>query len=1041
MPRRPASLQLAPLSFDVVGLEIWGALAARAARWCCSAATCRDRRGARASYCARERITALWLTAVAVRRAARRAAAVRRRALRCDCSIGGEALSAPHRSSASLAGAATRSCINLYGPTETTTFDAACCRIRRARRRPVPRSDRPADRRTPQVYVLDAQLQPVPIGVPGELYIGGAGVARGYLEPARADRRAVRARSVRERRRARGCTAPATWRAGWPTARSSSSAASTTRSRSAASASSSARSRPALASTRRVATRSSWRARTRPATSGWSPTSCCAQASAVDVGRAARVPRERAARVHGAGARSSCWTRCRSPPNGKVDRKRAARAGRASGQLEPRCVAPRSEHRAARSPRSGARCSASSRSGVDDNFFDLGGHSLLLAQVHARAARDARPASCRSIDAVPVSRRSPRSPRTCGGDATGRGGARRAVRRARRGRRRDGTARRHSAGVAIVGMAGPLPRRRRRRRASGATCATAWSRSRRSPTRSSPRPGVDAPSCCADPSYVQGARRARRRRPVRRRVLRLSARARRSSSIRSSAFPRVRLGGAGGRRLRPERFAGPIGVFAGCEHQHLPAAQHAARNPELLERASGALQAAARQRQGLPGDARLLQAEPARARASPCRPPARPRWSRSIWPARACSTASATWRWPAASRSASPQRSGYLYQEGGILVARRPLPRLRRRRARARSSATASAWWCCKRLADALADGDHDPRGDPRLGDQQRRRGKVGFTAPSVEGQARGDRRRRRRWRASTRETIGYVEAHGTGTPLGDPIEIAALTQAFGAGDGDGRFCAIGSVKTNIGHLDAAAGVAGLIKTVLALEHRQIPPSLHFEHARTRRSTSQRRPFFVNTTLRALGRAADDAAPRRRQLVRHRRHQRARRLEEAPRAARRPVRRGAWQLLLLSAQDATALDTATARSRRPPRDASRAVAGRRRVHAPGRAARSFAHRRAVVCRGRGDAVARAAGVRHGAAWRPRMAGQRAGRGVPVPRPGRAVRRHGARALSRRAVVPRRCRRVLRDAAGRTSACDLRDAALSRWTSSAESAGA
>src|SRR5258708_37215393 len=94
--------------------------------------------------------------------------------------------------------------------------------------------------------------------------------------------------------------------------------------------------------------------------------------------------------------------------------------------------------------------------------------------------------------------------------------------------------------------------------------------------------------------------------------------------------------------------------------------------------------------------------------------------------------------------------------------------------------------------------------------------------------------------------TVGYVEAHGTGTALGDPVEIAGLAQAFGAA-GRQR-CALGSVKTNIGHLDAAAGVAGLIKTVLALEHRLIPPSLHF----TRPSPKIRfagTAFYVNSRL------------------------------------------------------------------------------------------------------------------------------------------------------------------------------------------------
>src|SRR5205085_7969029 len=78
-------------------------------------------------------------------------------------------------------------------------------------------------------------------------------------------------------------------------------------------------------------------------------------------------------------------------------------------------------------------------------------------------------------------------------------------------------------------------------------------------------------------------------------------------------------------------------------------------------------------------------------------------------------------------------------------------------------------------------------------------------------------------------ESISYIEAHGTGTPLGDPIEIAGLTKAFGLKGEKGQFCALGSVKSNIGHLDIGAGIAGLIKTVLALQHGEIPPSLHFD--------------------------------------------------------------------------------------------------------------------------------------------------------------------------------------------------------------------
>jgi len=124
---------------------------------------------------------------------------------------------------------------------------------------------------------------------------------------------------------------------------------------------------------------------------------------------------------------------------------------------------------------------------------------------------------------------------------------------------------------------------------------------------------------------------------------------------------------------------------------------------------------------------------------------------------------------------------------------------------------------------------------------------KIGYTAPSIEGQA-----------AVISEalaiaqidpsTVTYVETHGTATRLGDPIEIAALTQAFGQSTEKNGFCAIGSVKTNIGHIAEAAGIAGLIKTVLALKHKQLPPSLHFSQPNPNIDFANS-PFYVNTTL------------------------------------------------------------------------------------------------------------------------------------------------------------------------------------------------
>ena len=97
-------------------------------------------------------------------------------------------------------------------------------------------------------------------------------------------------------------------------------------------------------------------------------------------------------------------------------------------------------------------------------------------------------------------------------------------------------------------------------------------------------------------------------------------------------------------------------------------------------------------------------------------------------------------------------------------------------------------------------------------------------------------------------ETISYIETHGTGTMLGDLIEISALTEAYTTSTGKKNFCAIGAVKSNIGHLDAAAGVAGVIKTVLALNHKQIPPSINWEYPNPRIDFIDS-PFYVNAGL------------------------------------------------------------------------------------------------------------------------------------------------------------------------------------------------
>ncbi len=132
-----------------------------------------------------------------------------------------------------------------------------------------------------------------------------------------------------------------------------------------------------------------------------------------------------------------------------------------------------------------------------------------------------------------------------------------------------------------------------------------------------------------------------------------------------------------------------------------------------------------------------------------------------------------------------------------------------------------------KRLTDAQRDGDHVwalVRGSAINQDGR----SAGLTAPNMLAQQALLRQALRNARVEP-EQIGYVETHGTGTPLGDPIEIEALTTVLGGPRADGSACVLGAVKTNIGHLEAAAGIAGLIKAILAFKHQAIPPNLHFQ--------------------------------------------------------------------------------------------------------------------------------------------------------------------------------------------------------------------
>ncbi len=153
-----------------------------------------------------------------------------------------------------------------------------------------------------------------------------------------------------------------------------------------------------------------------------------------------------------------------------------------------------------------------------------------------------------------------------------------------------------------------------------------------------------------------------------------------------------------------------------------------------------------------------------------------------------------------------------------------------------------------KRLADAQAAGDQILAVIKGFAVNNDGNLKADYSAPSVPGQV--DVVAQALAMAGVdAETISYVEAHGTGTLIGDPIEVRALTTAFRQSTERTGFCALGSVKPNIGHSNIAAGVAGLIKVILSLQHQQLPPTIHFTRPNPAMDLAAS-PFFVNDRLR-----------------------------------------------------------------------------------------------------------------------------------------------------------------------------------------------
>jgi len=255
-----------------------------------------------------------------------------------------------------------------------------------------------------------------------------------------------------------------------------------------------------------------------------------------------------------------------------------------------------------------------------------------------------------------------------------------------------------------------------------------------------------------------------------------------------------------------------------------------------------------------------------------------------------------------------PQKGGYYYSAGSILS---PDGHCRPFDAKAQGTIVGSGVGLVvlKRLEAALAARDCIRAVILGVGINNDGNDKVGYTAPSTRGQAAAIRAAQRNAGVAA-ESIGYIEAHGTGTILGDPIEVSALTDVFRESTSRRGFCGIGSAKSNFGHLSCAAGVTGLIKTVLALENHAIPPTVHYTAPNPAIDLAAS-PFYVTTRL---SRWDSNGAPRRAgvssfgvggtnaHVI----------VQEAPPREQRPSKRP-HQLLTMSARSEAALNQAWAR--------------------------------------------------------------------------------------------------------------------------------
>ena len=922
----PRILHAAPLGFDASTLEIWGALLNG------GTVVVHDERipsgPGLARTIARHRVRIAWLTAALFNTIVDDDA----RHLRGigQLLIGGEALSFAHVRKAQAALPDT-TIINGYGPTECTTFAATW---------PIPRDLAPDTRSIPigrpiantRLYVLNARDALLPIGAIGELCIGGAGVALGYL--GRPDLDASRfvddpfvaapARMYRSGDLVR-------WRHD---------------------------------GVLEFIGRADGQVKIRGyrIETGEIEAALCAHPavrSAAVLAREDRPGQKRLVAYHVAdaslGAAELRAFLARSLPefmlpsvfvalealpltvNGKLDRRALPAPDTRRPDLAVAYAAALGARETAICQLFGELCGVDTV-GRDDNFFDLGGNSLLAARAVARLAASGDVISITDFFRLPNARAL--AAQIDHGSAT-------SVADERISQRAEGNG---VEPIAIVAMAGRFP--------GAADIETFWSNlcaGRDSITRFAPDeldPSISREER-EDPAYVRARgvidgvedfdpaffgislREAELTDPQHRVFLEL-------------CWECMERGGHA-----PDRHAAPVGIFAGM-YNATYAQRHVIAHPQRVERLGAFQVMLANEKDYITTRvaSKLNLTGPAISVHTAC--------STSL--VAICQAVDALRAGRCAMALAGgvsvtcPPRSGYRYQEGAMLS---PDGHTRTFSADAQGTvfSDGAAVVLLKRLSDAIADGNHVHAVIRGCAVNNDGGDKASFTAPSEAGQAAVIAMAHADAGIDAR-SISYVEAHGTATPVGDPIEIQGLTTAFRRSTDASGFCAIGSVKSNVGHLVIAAGAAGLIKTALALEHHELPASLHVE-APNPTIDFANSPFVVNRTRRdwhgafplRAGVSAFGVGGTNAHVV----------LEEAPTASPPEPSVGPHTLLLSARTPEALLETASRLARHLDRHPDINVADVAFTLAHGR--KAFARRLAVVVGDRADAIAKLAGVR------------------------------------------------------------------------------